>query len=154
MKALRTHRPPGGFTMLEIVVVMSIMIVIIGIGFASFSMFDDDDPFDQSAQKLVQMSRFAHQSAVLQHRRMIIGFDKEGFGVLGEGGTGDGARHQVPKGMKVLIQRYGARRWEDAEGHFWPFGEQGICEPLKIRLESNAGFREMAFHPLTGALVE
>lgn len=154
MKALRIPRRPGGFTVLEIVVVMSIMIVIMGIGFASFGMFDDDDPFDKTAQKLVQMSKFAHQSAVLQHRRMIIGFDKEGFGVLGEGGTGDGARHQVPQDMKVLIQRYGARGWDKAEGHLWPFGEQGICEPLKIRLESAAGFREMAFHPLTGALVE
>lgn len=154
MKAPRIQRRSSGFTMLEIVVVMSIMIVIMGIGFSSFGMFDDEDPFDKTAQKLVQMSRFAHQSAVLQHRRMIIGFDKESFGVLGEGGAGDGARYQVPQNMKVLIQRYGARRWEKAEGHLWPFGEQGICEPLKIRLESGEGYREMAFHPLTGALIE
>lgn len=144
-----------GSTLIELITVMSIMLIITGVGVLSFTYFDDeDDPFAKTAQKLVQMSKFAHQSAVLQHRRMIIGFDKEGFGVLGEGGTGDGARHQVPQDMKVLILRYGARGWDKAEGHLWPFGEQGICEPLKIRLENAAGFREMAFHPLTGALVE
>lgn len=139
--------------MLEIVVVMSIMIVIMGIGFASFAMMDDDDPFEKTAQKLVQMSKYAHQSAVLQHRRMIIGFDEEGFGVLGES-AGDHARQALPQDMKVFILRYGAKNWEKAEGHLWPFGEQGICEPVKIRLETPTDFRELAFHPLTGALVE
>ncbi|HRJ08561.1 MAG TPA: hypothetical protein PK490_15990 [Prosthecobacter sp.] len=143
-----------GSTLIELITVMSIMLIITGVGVLSFTYFDDeDDPFAKTAQKLVQMSKYAHQSAVLQHRRMIIGFDEEGFGVLGES-AGDHARQALPQDMKVFILRYGAKNWEKAEGHLWPFGEQGICEPVKIRLETRTDFRELAFHPLTGALVE
>lgn len=153
MKTSHTRRRHQGFSMLEMVVVLSIMIVVMGIGFASFNLLDDKDPFDQTAQELVQMAKFAHQSAVLQHRGMTLAFDKEGFGLIGAA-EGVGARRNLPGGMKLFILRYGAKNWEKAEGHRWPFGEQGICEPVKLRLETETAFRELAFHPLTGTLVE
>jgi type II secretory pathway pseudopilin PulG len=153
MKTSRIRRRQQGFTMLEIVVVLSIMIVIMGIGFASFNLLDDNDPFEKTSQELVQMAKFAHQSAVLQHRGMILAFDKDGFGLVGATDAA-GTRRNLPEGMRLFILRYGAKNWEKAEGHRWPFGEQGICEPVKLRLETDTGFREMAFHPLTGTLVE
>lgn len=153
MKTFRIRRRPQGYTMLEIVVVLSIMIVVIGIGLASFNLLDDDDPFEAPAQELMQMAKLAHQSAVLQQKTLTVAFDKEGFGMLGATGEA-GVRRPLPAGMRLLILRYGAKNWEKAEGHRWPFGEQGICEPVKLRLETDTGFREMAFHPLTGTLVE
>ncbi|MES2738799.1 MAG: prepilin-type N-terminal cleavage/methylation domain-containing protein [Verrucomicrobiota bacterium] len=151
----RTHPRPSraAFTLLELIVVMSIMLLVIGLGFGSFSLLEDNDPFQKPAQELTEMSRFAISAAVLQHRTMTIAFDKEGFRLLGATG-GKGQAFQVPKGMKVLIQRLGGKGWEKAEGHFWPFGEQGICEPIRIRFESAQGSRELAFHPLTGNTVE
>lgn len=139
--------------MLEIVVVMSIMVLIIGIGFASFTFLDSEDPFEKPAQSLTQMSKFAIHAAVLQHRSMTVVFDKEGFSLLGATSP-EGSRYSVPKGMKMLILRHRANGWEKAEGHTWVFGEQGICEPIKIRFESMAGVREIGFHPLTGAAVD
>lgn len=150
--ALQLHRR-AGFTMLEIVVVMSIMVLIVGIGFASFTFLESEDPFEKPAQSLTQMSKFAIHAAVLQHRSITVVFDKEGFGLLGITAP-DGSRFSVPKGMKVMILRHRANGWEKAEGHSWVFGEQGICEPIKIRFESSAGVREMAFHPLTGTPVD
>lgn len=139
--------------MLEIVVVMSIMVLIVGIGFASFTFMESEDPFEKPAQSLIEMSKFAIHAAVLQHRSMTVVFDKEGFGLLGST-VAQGARYPVPKGMKVMILRHRANGWEKAEGHTWVFGEQGICEPIKIRFESTAGVREIAFHPLTGMPVD
>lgn len=153
MKTSRIRCRQQGFTMLEIVVVLSIMTVIMGIGFASFNLLDDDDPFAKPAQEILQMAKFAHQSAVLQHRSMTLAFDKEGFGLIGVADA-VGARRSLPSGMKLFILRYGAKNWEKAEGHRWPFGEQGICEPVKLRLETETDYRELAFHPLTGTLVE
>jgi prepilin-type N-terminal cleavage/methylation domain-containing protein len=153
MKLAPLTKLRAGFTMLEIIVVMSIMVLIIGIGFASFSFMDDEDPFQKPAQKLTEMSKFAIQAAVLQHRSLTIAFDKKGFGLLGIT-MPDGSYYSVPTGMKVFILRMGARDWEKAEGHAWRFGEQGICEPIKIRFETQTGNRDLAFHPLTGAPVE
>lgn len=153
MKPTPFRAKRAGFTMLEIVVVLSIMTLVIGIGFASFAILDDEDPFEQPAQKLTQMSRFAIHASVLQQRAMTIAFDKKGFGILGST-VPEGAYYAVPGNMKVRIHRMGGRDWEKAEGHFWRFGEQGICEPVKIRFESPDGVREMKFHPLTGTAVE
>lgn len=156
MKPVRrlSSRLRAGFTVLEIVVVMSIMVLIVGIGVASFSLYDDEDPFEKPAQSLTQMSRFAHQAAVIQHRSMTIAFDKESFGLLGVSMPDGASNFSVPKNMKVLIRRHRANNWEKAEGNTWTFGEQGICEPIKIRFESNAGSREIAFHPLTGGPID
>lgn len=153
MKITLPRRSASGFTLLELIVVMSIMLLIIGLGFTSFAVFDDEDPFEKPAQKLTQMSKFAIGVAVLQHRTMTIAFDKEGFGILGATGS-EGAHFVVPKGMKISIHRMGGKGWEKAEGHFWPFGEQGICEPIKVRFESVDGIRDLAFHPLTGMPVD
>ena len=150
MKLTVPRRPAAGFTMLELVVVMSIMIMIIGIGFGSFILFDEKDPFEESAQALTQMSKFAINTAVIQHRSMIIGFEKKSFGILG-GGNGT---HSIPDNMRIKIRRWQGRGWEDAEGQLWRFGEQGICEPITVRFEDKqGGSREIKFHPLTGAEV-
>lgn len=154
MKHVLPQSVRAGFSMLEIIVVMSIMVLIIGIGFASFSFFDQQDPFEKPVQRLTEMSKFSLHSSVLQHRSMVIAFDKKGFGILGGSSVPGGSYYEVPDSMKVLISRLGAKRWEKAEGHLWRFGEQGICEPIKIRFESASGFRDLTFHPLTGAPVD
>jgi len=139
--------------MLEIVVVMSIMVLIIGIGFASFTFLDQEDPFEKPAQSLTQMSKFAIHASVLQHRSITLFFDKEGFGMIGATSP-EGSYFTLPNDMKAFIYRMGGKRWEKAEGQIWRFGEQGICEPIKVRFESPRGTRDMTFHPLTGSPVD
>lgn len=143
----------AGFTLMELVAVMSIMLLVVGLGFASFAVFDDKDPFEEPAERLTFMSRFAINAAVLQRRTLTIAFDKQGFGVIGAD-VPDGSYFTVPKDMKVTLMHMNGKRWENAEGHTWVFGEQGICEPIRVKFESTAGVRELAFHPLTGGLVE
>lgn len=150
MLRLSPRAPVSGFTLLEIIVVMTIMMLIVGIGYASFSFFDDEDPFEKSAQQLTQMSKHALNTAVLQHRGMIISFGENQFGIVGDSSAGMGS-YTVPAEMKIQLKRWQGKDWEDAEGQIWRFGEQGICEPLKVRFEiKNVGSREVTFHPLTG----
>lgn len=146
-------RPRPGFTLLEMVAVMSIMILVIGLGFASFTLFEQEDPFEKPAERLSYMSKFAINAAVLQRRTFTVAFDKKGFGLVGADLPG-GSYFELPEGMKTGIQRLGGKGWDKAEGQTWTFGEQGICEPIRVRFETREGFRELAFHPLTGAVVD
>lgn len=138
---------------MEMVAVMSIMILIAGIGFASFTFMDEKDPFQESAQRLTQMSKFALNAAMIQHRGMTIRFDKRGFEVLGSG-VPDGSRYDLPNDVEIKIRRWGGKDWIKAEGQTWQFGEQGICEPLKVRFELGEQSLEMNYHALTGAPIE
>ena len=142
-----------GFTLLELVAVMSIMVLIIALGVAAFRFYDETDPFEEPVARLSRMSRYAHHSASLQHRGQTIAFDKKGFGLWGASG-GDGSYYAVPDGMKVLIRRMNSKDWEKAEGQIWQFGEQGICDPIKVRFVSADGYRDLAFHPLTGKPID
>ncbi len=153
MKRLKPRLIASGFTLLEIIVVMTIMMLIIGIGYASFSFFEEDDPLERPIQQLTQMSKHALNTAVLNHRGMMIGFNKDSFGVIGAEAVGMGS-FSFSKDIKISLRRWGDRDWTKAEGQIWRFGEQGICEPIKVRFEDKLGnSREMSFHPLTGGVV-
>lgn len=153
MKLPLTSAPSrAAFTLLELILVMSVMVMVIGVGVGSFAYFEQVDPLEEPEQKLGQMAKFAMNTAVLQHRGMIIGFDKESFGVFGGAPDGLGT-YSHGKDIKVFIRRWGGKGWEKAEGQIWRFGEQGICEPLMVRFENEDGFREVKFHALTGGIV-
>ncbi|MCA1962368.1 MAG: hypothetical protein LDL31_00310 [Prosthecobacter sp.] len=153
MTLCRTQRSTrAAFTLLEVILVMGVMMLVIGVGAGSFAYFEMEDPLEAPAQKLGQMSKFALNTAVLQHRSMMIGFDKTGFGILGQA-SGAIPRFTHGKEMRILIHRWGGRGWEPAEGQIWHFGEQGICEPLMVRFETAEGSREVKFQALTGAIV-
>jgi hypothetical protein len=148
---LRQH-VSAAFTLLEVILVMGVMLLVIGVGAGSFAYFELVDPLEEPAMKLGQMSKAALNTAVLQHRGMMIGFDKESFGILGDGNT-TLARYSHGKQIRVLIKRWQGRGWEPAEDQIWHFGEQGICEPITVRFENAEGFREVKFHALTGGVV-
>jgi hypothetical protein len=147
------QRSRRGFTVLEMVAVLFVIVLMVALGVSAFRMVDDTDPFEEPVTKLRQMSKLALHSAALYHRGQSIAFDKAGFGMVGAS-SGAGAYYRVPDNTKVLIMRWGGKGWEKAEGHVWPFGEQGICEPVKVRFENAEGFRELLFHPMTGTPVE
>lgn len=98
----------GAFTLLELILVMSVMVLVIGVGVGSFAYFDQVDPLEEPAQQLGQMSKYAMNTAVIQHRGMTIGFDKESFGVLGASSGGMGS-YSHGKNIKVFIKRWVAK---------------------------------------------
>lgn len=152
MKRLKPRLSASGFTLLEIIVVMTIMMLIIGMGYASFAFFDDQDPLEEPIQQLSQMSKHALNTAVLNHRGMIIGFNENSFGIIGSDAAGMGS-YSYSEDIKVSLRRWGDRDWGKAEGQIWRFGEQGICEPLRVRFEDKQGnSREVTFNALTGGV--
>lgn len=146
-----TSKARAAFTLLEVILVMSVMMLVIGVGVGSFAYFDQEDPLEKPAQTLGQMSKQAMNTAVIQHRGMMIAFEKESFGVIGSGADTLG-NYNHGKQIKIFLKRWGSKGWEKAEGQIWHFGEQGICEPLMVRFENADGFKEVKFHALTGGI--
>jgi prepilin-type N-terminal cleavage/methylation domain-containing protein len=138
-----------GFTLMELIVVMFIMMLMVGVGVGSFAYFNSSDPFEEPTARLQRMSKYALQTAMIQHRTMTIAFDKTGFGLVGDSSS-EGAHYSLPGGVKMAVFHWGGREWEKAEGQIWPFGEQGICEPIQVRFQNDSDHIDIAFHPLTG----
>ncbi len=144
----------GGFSLLEVIVVIALMIIFLGAVQLSFDAVNDDSPVKRPADKLAVMVKQASRAAVVQGHTVAIGFDKQGFGFLG-GVAGSEGHVALPKGMKVSFQPWhGGKKWIPATDLVWRFYSSGIFETLRFRFDHPEGTIEMSFNPLTGSVAE
>ena len=140
----------AGFTILEVIVVMAIMIMMIGVAAFAIRQEDPDPSVRKPADDLIRLAKTAVRGSAVQGRSFSVLFEKKGFALFG---SDDGQRDHIslPTGMKMFVKRWGARSWEPAEGFRWTFGMQGLCEPIAVRLAAKDSVLEMKFNPLTGS---
>ena len=65
--------------------------------------------------------------------------------------------YELPTGVRYEIMMRGDHQWvEMSGGEFkrWVFQPSGMCDPFKIRMQSDKAFFEVSFHPLTGDISE
>ena len=144
-----------GFTLLEMIVVIALMVIIAGMAAVSFASLEGESPVEEPANHLARMVRQASRAAVVQGRPIVIAFDKKGFGFVNESAAGSQGRYSIPKGMKVSYQRWnGGRSWIPAEEFNWVFFPTGIADALRFRFDMPEGQAELAFNPLTGSVTD
>jgi prepilin-type N-terminal cleavage/methylation domain-containing protein len=122
------------FTLLEVIVAMSIGLIVLGVSVLSISGVQDENRLRRQATDIEGTVREALFEAVSTQRPVRLALDG---GLGGEGG--------------VLVRRFGEKKFREArQGEFWEFSPTGICEPIEVRVESALGEIELAFDPLTG----
>lgn len=123
------------FTLLEVIIAMSIGVVILGVAVLGISGVQDENRLRRVATDLETTAREALFEAVSTQRPIRLALDGSLAGQTG------GA---------VLVRRYGENKFREAKrGEFWEFSPTGICEPIEVRVESSLGEIELAFDPLT-----
>lgn len=153
--SVRSRRSSSGFSLMEIIVVIALMVIFIGVAAVSFDAVSDDSPVKKPADRLAVMVKQASRAAVVQGRTIAIGFDKESISFLGNVAGGGEGHVALPKGMKVSFQPWnGGKKWIPATDLVWRFYSSGIFESLRFRFDHPEGTVEMAFNPLTGSVSE
>lgn len=148
------QRQHAGFTLLEMIVVIALMVIIAAMATLSFIGLEGESEVEKPGNELARMVKQANRAAVVQGRPFVIAFGNTEFGFLDGAGGADG-HVTLPKGMKVSVQRWnGGKRWNSAEGLNWTFYPSGICDALRFKFEHPDGMVEMAFNPLTGSVSE
>jgi prepilin-type N-terminal cleavage/methylation domain-containing protein len=152
-------RPPAcalparrGFTLLEMLIVISLMIVMAGVGVLSFAGFDEEGSVRKPGDELIRMSKQAVRAAAVQSRPFTIQFTETGFGITGF--QDKGASFELREGTTISIMRWGEKEWLPAAGQSWMFGANGLCDPLRVRIESVEAALEMTFNALTGSATD
>ena len=196
-----------GFTLVEIVITLSVLAVLVGISVPAISGLQRQHEARQPVSELVRMARTVRARAMTEQHPYQIAFDHRGFhaaeyfspyggieefdellteleaaertqemvgasqkrmGNLGGQGSageeGDSAirslffeRFELPDGIRYEIMMRGDQDWVDMSGggfKRWVFQSSGMCDPFKIRIESDQSFFEVTFHPLTGDISE
>lgn len=196
-----------GFTLVEIVVSMTVAAVLVGISVPTIRGLQRQHEARQPVAQLVRMARTVRARAMAEQHPYQIAFDREGFHAaeyfspyggkelfdelvieleltektrqmaeasekrLGKSGeqaeqeavaaeTRAGVFYQhyeLPAGVRYEIMMRGDHQWVAMNGgefKRWVFQSSGMCDPFKIRIQSDKAFFEVSFHPLTGDIKE
>lgn len=132
--SIQRHPLQPGFTLLEVIIAMSIGLVVIGVAVMGVSSVRDDQTLRRIASEVETSVRDALFEAVATQRPIRLALDG---GIAGEG--------------VVLVRRYGEKKFRPAErGEYWEFSPTGICEPIAVQVHHSLGQIELEFDPLTG----
>jgi prepilin-type N-terminal cleavage/methylation domain-containing protein len=177
--AARTNKRRSGFTLLEIVIVLSIAAVVIG-GAVGLTVYSSDERVLRNASGDIEvLAKRARTTAMLLQTPYALEFrervvrllplaeagqdEKRTVGGRRIGGekvvTDDAERWEYPleDGVEVSIRRWNTTDWLPTRKdtvHVWRFDPNGLSEPLSVKLTYGESWSEDTYHPLTAAVRE
>ena len=171
-----------GFTLLEVILAISLMGVLAVIGLIFYVNAGDKVALRKAAIAIEAMSSRGHAMAVLHQKPfwleiregevLLMGADLEPSAPDEEEGGPPAWLDEdeaEEKGAVVVYDTYNGdavvslRRWGERENWIrpvedewvtWEFQSTGLCEPVAIRLESNESWIVMHMNPLTARVDE
>lgn len=132
-------RRRAGFTLVEVIVALSIAMLVIGVAALSITGVNDENKLRRSASRIELTAREALLEAVSTCRPVVLGLD------------GNLAGSEDAVAGSIEVKRYGEKEFRAArKGEIWEFSPTGLCEPIEIRITNATGTIELGFDPLTG----
>ncbi|MEO0445888.1 MAG: hypothetical protein AAF191_07415 [Verrucomicrobiota bacterium] len=146
----------GGFTVLELVLVLLIAAILAGAAVVNFGTFFDHQSLKETAAELRKMARLASREAATKGQTTVISFSPRGFALGTSAEDVEMIQETVlPEKIRLEVRSREAKEWSVPRELTWTFAAGGGAQPLRVRLRNEQGaFEEMTFHPLTGAVSE
>ncbi len=128
----------SAFTLIELIMAMTITILVIGVAVLSISGVRDEDKLRRAAAIIETTARQNLLQALNSQQTVRMELSSGAFGTSEEF-----------SGM-LQVRRFGESNFRTPKrGEAWEFSPTGICEPIEIRLNGDAGQIEIGFDPLT-----
>lgn len=151
-----------GFTLVEVVITLSIIVLLIGLATAAMQSFWHQRELEVPMARLKEYAKRARNAAILEQRPYVVEITPQGVALLSLAGqVPEGALASLEGVQRGVVDRFSwdaevvmrVRRWNQPEfselpRHSWVFERSGLCEPLTARVQSEFGFIEMTFNPL------
>ena len=170
-------------SLLELVIALSLIALLVGIGAISYASGGDERVMRQTAAQLESMSSRGHAMAVLHQKPfwlrleegkvLLVGADLDeshGMGVEEEDRHDFRNQREPQESREVVYDEYplrttlSLRRWGDASERWlrpeksefltWQFQSTGLCEPVSLKIELGDNWIIMHMHPLTARVDE
>jgi type II secretion system protein H len=177
ISAVRTNKHSSGFTLLEIVIVLTIAAIVIGGAVGKMIYSSDERVLRNASGEIELLAKRARTTAILLQTPYALEFrEKEvrllplaeagkdedttvsGRAIGGEEVLTENAErwnYPLESGVEVQVRRWNAEKWlptpKDAV-HVWRFDPNGLCEPLSVKLTHGESWSEDIYNPLTAAV--
>jgi len=142
-----------GFTLLEIVIAVSILLIIFTLSVPSLSGVMADKRLRRSLDGFNDLVRQAQEHSVAEHRAYLLVWDEKNVVLRPEAFAKDEepqptAQFSLERGDVLTLALPSAlANGPPAEWIFWP---SGTCEPAVVRFKSRNGSWAANYSPLTG----
>lgn len=128
----------SAFTLIELILAMTITILVIGVAVLSISGVREEDKLRRAAAIIETSARQNLLQALNTQQTVRLQLTAGAFNMGDEFG-----------GM-LQVRRLGENAFRaPRKGEAWEFSPTGICEPIEVRITGVAGVIELAFDPLT-----
>ena len=161
MKAIRAAaksgqpgRRTGGYTLLEIALVVAIIVLLVGAVVPLSSGFVREQRLRESVRGLLVLAKTARTEAMTGGRTAEVVFGKGGFALLRAGEEESSESVRLPRGTRYQLLPFGADKPLRPDGQRWIFQPTGLCEPLTVRIMEDEAWIEVRFDPLTAGIEE
>ncbi|MGB8354688.1 MAG: prepilin-type N-terminal cleavage/methylation domain-containing protein [Chthoniobacteraceae bacterium] len=153
------RRRAGGFTLLEMSLVLFILLLIAGVAIPLTSGLIAEERLRQHARELLLYARTARRLAVTENRPYEIHFAEKAFllepYLTSENRQGDVvSNHTLASDTSYSVQRWGEKEFGKPDDESWIFQPSGICEPIRVHFQNDKNWIEFGFNPLTGRAQE
>ena len=151
MKLSRSQRRSSGFTLIEIVITLSIVALLLGMTVLSINSVSSERLLREPAEKLKDFAKQARMFAIVEQRphQVLITprslrlqssgqlLDEDYVNLKGELKESIPAlkRYDLDDDTRMLIRRWNDTEFRQVKVDSWVFEHSGICEPLSIRFE-------------------
>lgn len=163
--AAMARRGRGGFTIIEIVVTLSIVALLIALALGSTITLGHTRALEEPISKVQEYAKKARNMAILEQRPYMLEILPHSVAVYSlvstAGNTAGGfgaAQAAAPKGrieyfefdpdVTLSVRRWRATEFSPPGRQVWIFERSGLCEPLAVRADSAHGFIEVSFNAL------
>jgi prepilin-type N-terminal cleavage/methylation domain-containing protein len=169
----------GGFTLLEIVIVLALAAMILAGAVGTMIYSSDERALKSASSEIESMAKRARTIAILNQTPYALEF-REGIvrllpyaqagqdekkssrrrpaDVEAEAADSSQNREYVLEGgLELSILRWNSNKWLPAVKdtfHIWRFDPDGLCEPISLRISLGKSWVEETFHPLTATAQE
>ena len=150
-----------GFTLLELVLAISLVVVFFGLGGLALQGWRGTRALEDRLSAIEMVARSA-QTAVLQDQRpWVVVFTPDRVAALPAGSAPTDAvssrrlEVKLEADEKIYLRRIGSGAPEEVEEpQFWRFEPRALSEPIEIRVESSRGWISGTVDPLSGRMDE
>ena len=148
------RRRSGGYTLLEIALVVAIIVLIIGAAVPLTSGFTREQRLRDVVRELLVYAKTARSDAMTTGRAAEVVFAKNGFALRRPGEAEAGESFMMPRGMRYVLEPFGAEKAVRPDGQRWIFQPTGMCEPITVRVEEDEAWMQVTFDALTAGIAD
>lgn len=146
--------PRGGYTLLEIALVVTIIVLLVGAVVPLSSGFVREQRLREAVRELLVLAKTARTEAMTTGRAAEVVFAKSGFALFRAGDDEPSETVRLARGTTYQLVPLGEAKARRPDGQRWIFQPTGLCEPLTVRIAEGEAWIEVRFDPLTAGIEE